>query len=38
MMRVLADTTVTAGTHGTVVTIRTHRAAAVDAAAEGRAS
>jgi anti-sigma regulatory factor (Ser/Thr protein kinase) len=38
MMRVLADTIVTAGTHGTMVTIRNHRAAAVDAAEEGRAS
>jgi anti-sigma regulatory factor (Ser/Thr protein kinase) len=38
MMRVLADTTVTAGTHGTMVTIRNHRDAAVDAAAEEQAS
>jgi hypothetical protein len=37
-MRVLADTTVTAGTHGTVVTIRNHRATAVEAAAGGHAS
>jgi anti-sigma regulatory factor (Ser/Thr protein kinase) len=38
MMRVLADTTVTAGTHGTVVTIRNRRATEVEAAAEGQAS
>jgi anti-sigma regulatory factor (Ser/Thr protein kinase) len=37
MMGVLADTTVTAGTHGTVVTIRNH-AAAAGAVAEGQAS
>jgi anti-sigma regulatory factor (Ser/Thr protein kinase) len=37
MMRVLADTTVEAGTHGTTVTIRNHRAFPV-VLGEGRAS
>jgi hypothetical protein len=38
MMRVLADTTVEAGTHGTTVTIRNHRAFPAVLGEEGRAS
>jgi anti-sigma regulatory factor (Ser/Thr protein kinase) len=38
MMRVLADTTVEAGTHGTTVTIRNHRASPAVLGEEGRAS
>jgi anti-sigma regulatory factor (Ser/Thr protein kinase) len=38
MMRVLADTTVAAGTHGTTVTIRKHSASTAEAVEEGRAS
>ena len=38
MMRALADTTVTAGPHGTVVTLRNRPDTAVEAASEGRAS